>query len=90
MNVDVNPRCASCIKVKMATESGKTTQALSCLLKDLSGKQRRRGEKLSLFLRGERRVTARCSSRRICRDKEEHSSSELPLERFDWKATAAR
>ena len=31
-------------------------------LKDLTGKQRRRGEKLSLFLRGERRVTARCSS----------------------------
>ena len=31
-------------------------------LKDLTGKQRRRGEKLPLFLRGERRVTARCSS----------------------------
>ena len=44
-------------------------------LKDLTGKQWRRGEKLSLFLRGERRVTARCSSRRICRDEEEHVHS---------------
>ena len=69
---DVNPRGASCIKVKMATESGKTTQALP--LKGLAGKQWRHAEKLSLFLRGERRMTARCSSRRICRDKEEHSS----------------
>ena len=57
---DVNPRCASCIKVKMATESGKPLKLFT--LKDLTGKQRRRGEKLSLFLRGERRVTARCSS----------------------------
>ena len=69
---DVNPRCASCIKVKRATKSGKTAQALP--LKGLTGKQWRRGEKLSLFLRGECRMTARWSSRRICRDKEEHSS----------------
>ena len=63
---------ASWIKVKMVTESGKTTQALS--LKGLTGKQWRQAEKLSLFLRGERRLTARCSSRRICRHKEDHSS----------------
>ena len=62
----------SCIKIKMANESGKTTQALP--LKGLTGKQRRQAEKLSLILRGEGRVTARCSSRRVGREKEKHFS----------------
>ena len=60
------------IKVKMATESGKTTQALP--LKGVTGKQWRQAKKLSLFLMGKRRMRDRCSSRRICWDKEEHSS----------------
>ena len=60
------------MKVKMATESGKTTQAQPS--KDLTGKQGRQGEKLYLLLMGEPRVTARCSSEMICSDKEEHSS----------------
>ena len=59
-------RHASKLKWRPKFESGKTIQALP--LKGLAGKQWRQAEKLSLFLRGECRVTALCSSRRNYRD----------------------
>ena len=74
---DVNPRCASCIKVKMATESGKTTQQVSSSspwkiwLESNGGAVRNYlsswGENVGWRL-------AVVPARRICRDEEEHSS----------------
>ena len=72
---DVNPRCASCIKVKMATESGLTTQAL--LLERFDWPESNGGAVRNYLSSWGENVGWRLAvvpARRICRDEEEHSS----------------